>query len=457
MHQMPNFLDPDEDAQNVIPMLKQLYKTESHIFKHQAHHILFNVASGDFFEIDAVQKDMVEACSGCTLNDILNVLQDRHTEKQVLSAFKSLLEAGIITDTPLENMQNFSLPNRLEIVHFDLEITTDTLSGVVEKVAYMDEEVALKALALLLKESGRVRQCSVAFRGGEPLLNAPLVEKVIEEGYRLGEKLGKEMHFQVVTDVRLLNKSLFNRLQKLGVEVIVKFDVDERPPLFGGQGAYSLSSVDMPEHIQEKQAPVGLHYALDGQHTNFTKDMQQILDLYPTVKRVDFAPDEPVVTRDNLLHIQDAYANLAQYVAIQALHGQETWIEGLEKYVYQVFNQKASFLHSGIGVHSLTVDPDGVLQASPTGDQAVGTVWEGVDRQKQGDWIQATRVDKLDGCKTCWARHLCGGACRLQTRGGDVDVLSECELTQYKYELAMRTCLNIASQNQDVLYQRYME
>lgn len=454
MHQMPNFLDPDEEVQNVIPMLKPLFKTESHIFKHQGHHILFNIASGNFFEIDAVQKDLVEACSGNTLNDLLDVLQDRHTEKQVLSAFKSLLEAGILTDMPPEQMQNFSLPNRLEIVHFDLTITTDTLSGAVENVTYMDEDVARKALALLLKESGRVRQCSIAFRGGEPLLNAPLVEKVIEEGHRLGKEMGKEMRFQVVTDARLLNPALFNRLQKMGVEVVIKFDVDERPPLFGGQGAYSLSSIDLPEHIQEKQAPVGLSYSLDRQRANFTKDMQRVLDLYPTVKRVDFASDESVSTQDDLLRIQDAYANLAQYVAVQALHGQETWIEGLEKHIYQVFNQKASFLHSGIGVHSLTVEPNGVLQASPTGNYAVGTVDAGVDRKKQGDWIQATRVDKLEGCKTCWARHLCGGACRLQAQS---DGERACELMQYKYELAMRTCLNIASQDQDVLYRRYAE
>lgn len=455
MNQMPDYLD--KEVQNVIPMLKPLYKTECHIFEYQGHCILFNVASGNFFEIDAVQKDMVEACSGRTLNQILDMLQDKHSEKQVLSAFKALFEAGIVVDMPPEREQPFVLPNRLEIVHFDLTITTDSLKPGAEHVVYMDEQIACQALELLLKESGRIRQCSIAFRGGEPLLNAPLVEKVIEEGHRLAKKLGKEMRFQVVTDARLLNPSLFNRLQKLGVEVVVKFDVDERPPLFCGQGPYSLSSIDMPAHIQDKQAPIDLYYTLNRHRVNYTQDMQQIVAQYPTVRQVAFGSDDDVITNEDLVQVQGAYANLAQYVEKQTLDGQTAWIDGIESHIYQVFNQKATFLHSGIGVRSLTVAPDGVLHPSSENDAVMGDVWEGVDRQKQKNWIEATRVDQLDACKTCWARHLCGGACRVDTPNEESNLLPHCELMRYKYELAMQTCLNIASRDQDVLYRRYAE
>jgi uncharacterized protein len=331
------------------------------------------------------------------------------------------------------------------------------LSGAVENVAYMDESVALKALALLLKESGRMRRCSIAFRGGEPLLNAPLVEKVIEEGYLQAKKLGKEIRFQVVTDARLLNPSLFNRLQKLGAEVVVKFDVDERPPLFCGQGPYSLSSIDMPEHIQEKQAPIGLYYAFDRHRTNYAKDMQQILGQYPTIRNVSFASDEGMMTQDDVPRIKEGFAQLARYVEDRALDGQEAWIDGIESHIYQVFNQKASFLHSGIGVRSLTVAPNGILHPSVAQEKTVGDVWLGIDREKQRTWIQETQVGQLDGCKTCWARQLCGGACRLHTQDVTDAKLLNCELMQYKYELAMKTCLNIASKDQDVLYQRYAE
>jgi len=454
---MPDFLDHDEPAQNVIPMLKQLYKTECHIFEHQGHHILFNVSSGNFFQIDQVQKNVVEACSGKTLNEILHVLQYQHTEKQVMSAFKELFEAGIITDTPFERPSHFALPDRLEIVHFDLNITNDTLLGAGENISYMEEKVALEALALLLKESGRMRRCSIAFRGGEPLLNAPLVEKVIEEGYVQAQELGKEIRFQVVTDARLLNPSLFNRFQKLGVEVVIKFDVDERPPLFCGQGPYSLSSIDMPAHIQEKQAPIDLYYVLDRHRTNYAKDMQQVLNQYPTVRNVSFVSDDGMMTQNDMPRMKDGFTQLARFVEVQALNGQGAWIDGIESHIYQVFNQKASFLHSGIGVRSLTVASNGILHPSVAEEKTVGDVWQGIDREKQRAWIRETQVDQLAGCKTCWARQLCGGACRLNTQDVTGTKLSTCELMQHKYELAMKTCLNIASKDQDVLYQRYAE
>lgn len=457
MHQMPDFIDQDSNVPNVIPMLKALYKTECHVFEHHGHHILFNVASGNFFEIDSVQKDLIAVCSGATLNQILNALQDRHSEKQVLSAFKELFEAGIITDTPPERPPSFALPNRLEIVHFDLTVTTDSLSRSVPDVAYMSEEVALNTLALLLKESGRVRQCSIAFRGGEPLLNAPLVEKVIEEGQRQAEKLGKEIRFQVVTDARLLNPALFNRLQKAGVDVVIKFDVDERPPLFCGQGPYSMSSIDLPKHIEEKQAPVDMCYVLDRHRTDFARDMEQVLDQYPTVRQVVFASEDDVVSQVEVPHMQEAFANLADFVQTKVLQGNAAWIDGIESHIYQVFNQKASFMHSGIGVRSLTVSPDGILHPNVASEKTMGDVWEGIDRTKQQEWILATQVDRLPGCQPCWARHLCGGTCHLQAQGDSDAAALHCEVTRYKYELAMQTCLSIASNNQDVLYQRYAE
>lgn len=457
MHQMPDYSDPEMDTQNVIPMLKRLYKTECHIFERQGHHILFNVATGNFFEIDQVQLDMIGLCEGRTLNEILSALEDHHTEKQILSAFKELLDAGIVTDTLPEQTAGFSLPNRLEIVHFDLSITTDTLSGSKDPVAYMDEEVALQALALLLKESGRVRQCSIAFRGGEPLLNAPLVEKVIEEGYRQAKALGKEIRFQVVTDARLLNQSLFNRLAKSGVDVVIKFDGDMHKPLFHGQGSYSLSSQGLPEHLKGKDATVDLSYAVDHHRADFTQEIKQVLTQYPKIRQVVFDSDGGDVSSQNLAQIQGAYDNLAEFVETHVLQGGQTWIDGIESHIYQVFNQKASFSHCGIGVRALTVAPDGALHPGVARDKVMGTVWDGVNREEQGHWIRETQVDKLEGCKTCWARHLCGGGCKVQVQGETEAKQAQCELVQHQYELAMNTCLSIASRDRDVLYQRYAE
>jgi uncharacterized protein len=455
MHQMPEHFDPSREARNVIPMLKRLFKSDCHIFEHDGHCILFDVGSGNFFEIDQVQKDLTEACSSRTLNEVLDLLQFRHTEKQVLSAFRALLDAGIISDMPHENDLSYALPDRLEIVHLDLAVTTDTLSGDASDVAYMDEKVALAAVALLLKESGRIRQCAIAFRGGEPLLNAPLVEKVISEASELANQLGKQMKFRVVTDIRLLNPSLFNRLHRKGVEIVVKFAAEET--LFKGQGPYSLSARGIQAHIQNKCAPIELFYVLSPQRGKFGRDMLQISDQYPTAKRLAFAPDEPGSDPDEVTDLAKAYGEVAHFVERESLVGQPAWMDGIEEHMYQVFNQKASYVHCGVGVRSLTVNPDGTLYASLSNTFCMGNVIGGIDRSRQKEWIQSTQVDKISACKSCWARNLCGGVCHLDGKAETVDISNRCRLMRHKYELAMQTCLNIATRDPNGLYRRYGE
>ena len=213
-------------------MVRPLHKSECHRFEYRGNNILFDVATGVFFHVDDVICDILDLCEGRSLLDLLNMLRDRHAEKEILSAFRELYGAAILSEIPPET-RPFAPPGRLEIVHLGLDITYDGLSGadIVARddgacppAAYMEEEVACKAIDLLLKESGRIRRCTVTFQGGEPLLNAQLVEKVIDYALAQAGKLGKEIAFEVVSDSRLLNEQAFGLLRKRNADIVVKMD-----------------------------------------------------------------------------------------------------------------------------------------------------------------------------------------------------------------------------------------
>lgn len=443
---------------NVIPMLRPLFKSECHVFTHRGNHILFDVVSGEFFQIDAVAFDLITYCKGNTLKGLMDQFQDRYSEKDILSAFKELHDTDILSDIPPEKPRPFLPPDRLEIVHLDLNITTDTLTSraMQKEVAYMNEQAALKAVDLLMKESGRIRQCSLSFQGGEPLLNTQLVEKVIQVAQEKAHKLGKKIAFEIITDGRLLNEELVSRFQKQNVNVVIQYDDDEHPPLFKGSGPYSLSSRGTAQHIQRLNVPVQLKTNAEHNIFDLSNKIYHGIEQYPTTERIALELD-PLTVDTELSQAQTALENLASYVTQHVLNGEPAWIGQFEDYIFQVANQKSSFYHCGIGIRSLTVMPDGALYVDPQNTVAIGDVWQGIDRNKHKAWIQSTLVENMDGCATCWARHLCGGACRIGMDPTEPENTTRCTLTQRTYELAMGTCLDIADRDAACLHQRYAE
>jgi uncharacterized protein len=91
----------------------------------------------------------------------------------------------------------------------------------------------------------------------------------------------------------------------------------------------------------------------------------------------------------------------------------------------------------------------------------IGDVFSGIDRERQRGWIKSTHVEKFAHCSDCWARFLCGGGCRLSSflENSRVDEPDEvaCRIIRRTYELAMGTCLEIASEDDEALAQRYAE
>ena len=69
----------------------------------------------------------------------------------------------------------------------------------------------------------------------------------------------------------------------------------------------------------------------------------------------------------------------------------------------------------GAGAGYLGVSADGELSACHrfVGDDegAMGSLANGVDRDRQADWLAERHVHRQEPCRSCWARYLCGGGC----------------------------------------------
>lgn len=78
-----------------------------------------------------------------------------------------------------------------------------------DKARYdMSEETALKALELVFRSPSR--QLKIEFQGGEPLLNFPLVRRIVEEAEEINESEGRELGFVIATNLALLDEEVLD-------------------------------------------------------------------------------------------------------------------------------------------------------------------------------------------------------------------------------------------------------
>jgi uncharacterized protein len=471
-----------KDGQREPWMVKALHKSDYHLFDHGDDQILYDVNTGSFFQIDLVVLQILKVCEKQTLLNVLDMLRDQFSEKEIVSAFKELYLAGILTDVISEGTQPFTPPSRIEVTHLGLDITYDTLSladgrkriHTCYHSEYMSEEVALRAVDLLMKESGRVKECFVTFQGEEPLLNAPLVEKVITYGMTKASELGKEIFFEVSSNSNLLNEQIFAQLSKHNTNITVKLEDEDGDalPLFNDLGGpFSLSSSRISEYVSRNHSDINLIGDIDATKLNITDRLRRHLDRFPQTKKISlqFAPipqgDPSAINTTELPAALRSLEDLARFVKRHALDRGSAWIGDFEDCIVQVLNRKVAYYHCGAGTRYLTVSPDGKLYVCPglVKDDAfaVGDVFNGIDRCQQKAWLRSSHVEKFSACSDCWARYLCGGGCRLNSvmNSGEFDnpEVTSCTLIQRTYELAMATCLELASEDTELLHQRYSE
>ncbi len=72
----------------------------------------------------------------------------------------------------------------------------------------------------------------------------------------------------------------------------------------------------------------------------------------------------------------------------------------------------------GAGAGYMGVSADGNISACHrfVDDEAgfMGSLKNGIDREKQDRWLEDRLVDRQAPCNRCWARYLCGGGCHYE-------------------------------------------
>lgn len=178
----------------------------------------------DLFLHNKIEKDS-------TVYDLLkenNFIADDFDSEVVIEKYKQ--RKSFITEGPSLHILVITLRCNHQCLYCHASAQSEKKEGV-----DMSVETVQKALDIIFESTSKT--LVIEFQGGEPLLNWSVVKHVITEAKKRNKKNKKKLEFRLVTNLSLMNKDIFEFLEKNDVNI--------------------CTSLDGPLALHDKNRPVG--------------------------------------------------------------------------------------------------------------------------------------------------------------------------------------------------------
>jgi uncharacterized protein len=289
----------------------------------------------------------------------------------------------------------------------------------------MSPEVALRAVDLLFRDAGPGDNVSLAFLGGEPLFNRPVIHAATEHAVRLGALNAVKVRFAITTNATLLQPDDADFFEHHGFAVTISLDGlgdvhDRQRPFKSGGGSFAkIIDRVRPLLARQRNMQVSARVTVTPQNLALRETLDAFIGL--GFHSVGFSPLLHSPTGDGLMHGADL-ARMLQEMCDCGSRFEAAVMAG-ERYPFANIANAMREIHAGThrpypcgaGAGYFGVSAEGELAACHrfVNDEAgaLGNIALGVDRDRQEAWLSTRHVHHQEPCNTCWARYLCGGGC----------------------------------------------
>jgi uncharacterized protein len=293
----------------------------------------------------------------------------------------------------------------------------------------MELETARAAIDLLLTETLPGERANLAYLGGEPLANREVIYASADYAAQKSAECGIKLGFSITTNGTLITERDIDLFDRLGFAVTISLDGvggphDRLRPFKNGHGSYErvLERIE-PLLVRRNRCQVSARITVTPANMALEESLEAFIAM--GFHTVGFSPMLSAPTSAHEMQEDDLGRLLKQMVACGRTFERKT-LAG-ERYPFANLLNALKEIHKGThrpypcgaGAGYLGVSADGELAACHrfVGDSwgALGTVADGVDRDRQSEWLSARHVHAQAGCPDCWARYLCAGGCHHET------------------------------------------
>jgi uncharacterized protein len=290
----------------------------------------------------------------------------------------------------------------------------------------MSIDVAKASVDRLLRDAPPGEKISLAFLGGEPLTNRTVLQAATRYAAERAAAAGNEITFALTTNATLLTGEDADFLDRFGFSVTVSIDGgreahDLLRPFKSGRGSYDR--VVERSQLLLARAPrrcrVMARVTVTPSNLGLRETLDELFGL--GFDGVSFSPVLKSPTGADQMGARELDVMLAELTACGEEF--ERRIRNDEFYPFSNIINTLRRIHRpnrdaypcGAGGGYLGVSSKGDLFACHrfVDDEAgaIGNVGDGVDPARQRRWLSERNVHAQEPCRTCWARHLCGGGC----------------------------------------------
>jgi uncharacterized protein len=292
----------------------------------------------------------------------------------------------------------------------------------------MSIATANKAVDVLLEEAGDGGKATLAFLGGEPLVNRAVIYETTRRAAELARRRGIALNFSITTNGTLLNDDDAVFFEDHGFAVTISLDGprevhDRLRPFKSGAGSFDRIMRNVrPLLAHQRRMQVSARVTVTPDNLELRRTLDDSIGA--GFHSVGFSPMLSAPGRGNELQADDLVRLLDGMIECGLAF--EQYLVAGERYPFANMVNAMREIHRGshrpypcgAGAGYLGVSADGDLSACHrfVGDVegAMGTL-DSIDRGRQARWLAERHVHRQAACTTCWARYLCGGGCHHET------------------------------------------
>ena len=289
----------------------------------------------------------------------------------------------------------------------------------------MAAERANQAVDLLLNGAAPGSRLNLAFLGGEPLVNRPVLQATTRRAAELAAARGVTLNFSITTNGTLLTEQDADFFEEFGFAVTVSLDGprdahDAQRPYKSGKGSFDRIMENlMPLFARQRRMQVSARVTVTPANMMLRETLDQFVGA--GFHSVGFSPMLSAPTGQGELQSDDLETMLGEMIDCgreferRSVAGDRYPFANMVNAMREIHRGTHRPYPCGAGAGYLGVSADGDLAACHrfVGDTegAMGSLDNGIDDARRSRWLAARHVHTQAPCRDCWARYMCGGGC----------------------------------------------
>jgi uncharacterized protein len=293
----------------------------------------------------------------------------------------------------------------------------------------MPPDVAKAAIDQLVQAAEPGETLTLAFMGGEPLVNRSTLHASTR--YAAGEAAarGIRIGFSMTTNATLLRDEDIELFQEYAFTLTISLDGlhathDRLRPYRSGKGSFEKVAENVISllAVDQRRYRVLARVTVTPKNLDLPEIMTGLLEM--GFDDIMFSPMLSAPSGRNEMLAADLDRLLDQLIKCG-----DAFREGLRqgrilpfsnviKTLQRIHFYEREMYPCGAGGGYMGVSADGGLYACHRfvndEDGLMGNVFSGVDQGKQSKWLDSRHLQKQSPCGTCWARYLCSGSCHYE-------------------------------------------